>query len=70
MQDLIRVLLSESLILVGSGPSILRLQESICQPRDSSRELLSESFILMGMQDAARVKCFIRGFGSGGPRHQ
>ena len=53
----------------GLLPQYLSLQVSICPLRDLSRELLSESLILMGMEDATGVECFIRVFSSGGPRY-
>ena len=54
----------------GLRPQILSLQVSICPLRDFSRDFLSESLNLMGMQDAAGVECFFGVFGSGGPWYQ
>ena len=52
--------LSESLILVDCCLQYFEIVGVNLTMRDVSRELLSESLILMGMQDAAGVECFSR----------
>ena len=43
----------------SAAAPVFEFAKSICLLRDLSREPLSESFILMGLQDVAGVECFI-----------